>query len=1245
MLPPRMENFEPNNNQVVVNQIVTNETPYQVNRNTNALVDKPVLSDTLSITDTINEISNKAENEKPSTSPLETRLQSDDSKIKLSELTRDEVEPLTANRGENDATTSSEKLVFDNEENTIRNTDNDIYQVDDTNIGHQENDADISTIDLPRTRVETENAKDSLLLALKKYRTEESKTKLTEEFVKELIAFVKEWVQFVSVAISNDPLMISISNYVKDSFRMVEISVQIVNDRLPSDLQPFLKGFLLGTLILNVFNEGQRYKEGVYTMYADENGMSIEKNDETDFAISEPRIMSNETSATILQPWIEEIENNDASRASDEENESVAGEVKALAEVLISKRIVKELLQKKKETQKPFFATSINATSEKQTSSLPQPPLENPPIELFDTNLRVLVDKTVTDNDSVRNSRSTDTGIPISTEAVSKRWISPLQRKSAREAKYKNDVPAEVKANGFISWMKNIAESFVQPSPEKALDSIPEGPSQYESNLFDFSNTKGSPESWANSRKFGLTNEISSDYDVVTPSAVDKIFNSGDFSYGVASSLNIESGSADMSGDFDAKDNPFTSDPSPSLAEGETSGNFGVSPPMQLNNELQGPDLPEYKTDDRIAPFNIPVSNNSAKTDTQWPPSVKRTSYRSTNEDYDKMGESNAVEFNSPFGSYESQYARFSNSSPSLDNLGTASTSLPSKFEFTPPIEYEATFSALNIYTSESTPVLDSIKEDQANAIPPDQQTLSKSNNYEYPEQIPVRNTGSGNDEPKKFEFPAPPNFEPTFSALSIYGEQSTESPPEADPSLELNFQSQEYVEPTFSALSIYSVAPENNDVAKVSNTDTKHSSVDALPNSKPSNLYSNASFENQENTIPMPIDSKSNSEPSFNLADLFNETSAMQDAEKKFELQEAVSIPIADVLPPNFQVDIEAADSSQTNPYDKVSMFSILPDMNDIFSAKPSYNPYPTRQPKNLEIDDLRNDAIDTPIDTNPTYQESFDSFLMLPQEVLRPPASNESSTSDHSFADQYNDNPDVPKSEHEQSNGLATHEAVTPNTAKPAYPVVEPLQEAVPSKSNRSAKANLPSTEQDKTTNRTKPTIYSATAANLSYTVQFDLIDLSTEVEVSKAENPSTYQSSESLAEKVPEQNRTNESRDNPIDMKQNRTDDSDPLTVSPQVETTSVAYLNDSTQSDDPSTNQSCDNKTANVLPQNDKANDLNVPDNVDTRMDYNETAQDNSVVLPTERTKTDVSATLQNSEKPNDYEYTWDDEPFQ
>ena len=1240
-----MGSFESSNNQVVVQKVVKDPTARQSNRNMNIPVvdNKPLLSDTLNVRNTKNDLFTNAENEKSSVTQTETSIYTDASKTKLLELATDDVEPSSIS--DNVAALRIDIAAEDDKEDVIRSTDDDISQVEGTIIDKPTNAIGESTVDTLKSR-DTES-KDSLIIAMQQYRTYEPKTKLAEEFIKELIALAKDWVQLAASTISNDPVMISLYNNVKDSFRIIEISVQVVNDRLPSDAQPFVKGFLVGTLILNVFNEGQRYKEDVYTMYADENVTSTIVSNETDFVVSESWTMSDEADVTAAQSWTEEIETVNASKALDEETKSVVGEVQALAEVLISKRIVKELLQKKKEKEKLYFASSIIATSKEQNIPFPQPPIEKPPMELFDSNVRALVDiiRETNNNGAIEDGRSAGIDMPIPSAASSKRWTAPFRRNSARESKDSKDVPVEVKSNGFISWMKNIAESLGQQTPEKTLDSkfdelSPVKPSLFQSKIFGSTDSKENsliPESWAERQKSDFTNDDSSDYDFVAPSKVDKIFDFGEFSYGTASAVDEVSGLSGQIDDF-VQDIPFTSIPSNRNTESvtESFGTFNRSP-ILFNNEPQGFDQPENKTDERIAPFNIPIYDNSVKTDPSGPSTVKRTSYSSASKGYVKKDEPKAVEFNSPFDTYESQYARFGGSSPGFDNAGNAPINPPSKFEFTPPIEYKATFSALNIYSSESTPELDSRKEDLANIKPP--------NNYENPEQIPIRN--SEKEEPNTFEFPAPPEVEPTFSALNIYGDLSTERPPDPNSSVEPTLRSQEFVEPTFSALSIYSVAPESNDVAKVFNAETMYSSVDSPPSNDLSEVYGNEIFENQE----------TNSEPSFNLADLFNETttSTITDTDKNFETQKAVNIPISDVLPPNFQVDIEVADSSQTNQYDKVSMFSILPDMNDIFSAKPSYNPYPTRQPEILDFNDLRNDAIDTPIDTNPTYPDNSDSLFMLPQEASNPPDSKDSSNSDRSFFDRETVTPEVAQEMHVVlSHGEATQDALDVQTdttilnySEKDVTLAVASQEVVPSSSSiESTKADIPSSEQADANSRIELTTDSLTDANLSYADQVDSMVQPPEENLPKPEIPSTRQSYESLDEKVTEQDRNiQQSVDKPSEAMMSGVDNLDSSVTSPHRETSSQSHFKGSKPPVDYSSpSQSSDDIISNESLHDDTATDLKA-NNLDKSIHDGPTIRDSVVVTPAEPTTTDIPIIPQNSETFNDNDSMWDDEPFQ
>jgi hypothetical protein len=1331
MQPITVENFEPNNNPVVVvpvNQGAMDPELRQLNRNTDVLDFKLDLPDTLF-----------PKNEIPPALPAEINLQSDDNKIKISEVKSDDI--YRSSSVENDASSSKENLVVHEEKTIVYSSSTDMAQDDDTNIGQQTN--DISTLgkeesiegkigeqtnDVGTSKVEIlpaveiENAKDPQIISLQQYRKQESIAKITEEFVKSLIVFVKDWMQFIALTISNDPTVISFLNHVKELLRMVEDSLQIVNDRLPSDSQPFVKGFLVGTLILNVINEGQRYKEGVYTMYADENGLSTKILNGTDVDVNNALIMSNETNVTMPQPWSEESEMNAAYTTSDEENDPVPGEVKALAEVLISKRIVKELLQKKTETQKPFFATSVDATSEKLNFPFPQPPLEKPPIHLFDTNLQMLLYST-NDNFSILNDSTEGGDIPLPRKVLGTRWASPFLRLSSSETKRKIDAPAVVKANGFISWMKNVTESLVRPPTTNILDSI----SETKPNLLDISNTQERPQrtpgTWSNLKPFGFTKDSSLDYDFVTPSAVDKIFDFGDPSYGTNFSPSIDSITMEISDDFDVVENPFLSSPDP--IEKLSFGDFNKLP-IQFNDERLRSDKPENERDVQKAPFNTPFNNNSAKSDTQWSPTVTRTTYSSSNESFSKKEEPKKVEFSSPFDSYESQYSRFGGNNPGFGNAGAdvASTTPASMLEFTSPVEFKATSSALNIYSNEPTPVLDSKKEDVAGVRPPDQEMVGRSNNYEYPEQTPVSDTGSGNDQLKPFQFPAPPNYEPSFSALGIYNvepasndvvpvsntdklyssfevqseippagvpsfelkfqpQESVEAtfsalsiynvepasndvasisnnnnlyssskgqsdiPPAGDPSFESKFQPQESAEATFSALSIYSVEPVSNDVAPVSNNDKFSSSFAIQPNLNQQEMHGKAPFLNQDLATPVPIDSMSDSEPSFNLADLFNETVTMQDAETRFDALEAVTIPIADVLPPSFQVDIEVADTSQTNPYDKVTMFSILPDMNDIFSAKPSYNPYPTVQPEELKINDFRYDAIDTPVDSNPTYPEIVESSHILPQAMLSSSTLNKSSTIDSFFHDRETKEQEVSFPERAQSNGLGTGNETLPETTNQTFSCndvdleMPPHEVALPAISNEFTKIDPWSSEQNTTDNWVEPTLSSPADDALSSMNQFDSSILSDVVP--KSEIPTTLQSFESSFDNVMEQNSTNHIS-NPIDNPLNGTEDLVSLKSSSNVETSNKSYSKNSTQ---PSTNQRCDDVNAEVLEQNDdRANDLNVQDDVDTPIDYNRTIRDESIVSFPESSNTEnVSSSQQNYENVDNYDYIWDEEPFQ
>lgn len=1260
MLPTTKENFELNTDQVV-KQIVIVPTPISLNQNSIEQDGKAVAYEALAAQSTKDELLSIAKGE-ASTTTQATIKQTEDSKIELSV----DVEPPTDH--DIDMTSPRDIFVEDDKNDLIRNTENDLFHAIDKTVTQQTNDLEAPTIADLQKREDTEIAKDSLVAALQQYRTQESTKTVIKEFIIDMLDLLKAWMESAAATLSNDPVMISTMQYMKDSTRNIEISVQIVNDRLPSDSQPFVKGFLVGTLLLNVFNEGQKYKEDVYTLHSDEKVNTKIVNNETDVPTSEQQMIFNETDFAIAQPWIEEIGADNTLQSLDNEKEAVADEVQALAEVLITKKIVKELLQKKKEKKDPFFASSIIAIADQQNSPLPQAPMEKPPIELFDANVVELVDKSKrkTDDSNFAELSGGNAEQLISSRDASPSWAVPFLRNFANNSRDEKYVPmnskgAELNTNAFILWMQKIAKSLTAISTEKALDTTSEmsslvNPSQFQTNQFKDTKEGIQMDSWSKQQTYNVKNDFSADYDFTSPSKVEKIFDSDDFVYGKTSAQDEASRSAEIIDDFVEQDNSSIDVPiKAKKIETESFRSYNM-PPMQVNIERQGSEQLESRDGERMAPFNIPVSDDSAKSGPRWPPPTKRTSYSSIGEGYGGKDESKTVEFNAPFDTYEYQYARYGGNMPGNDSAGTAFTEPPSKFEFTPPDDYEATFSALNIYSSQPTPDLESKKVDLTNVKPPGQPTFVRSNNNGYTEKSPISNNETG--EPRKFEFPTTSNFAPTFSALSIYGGPSTESPPEADSNLDTKFQLQESVEPTFNALNIYSVAPESNDVPRVSNPEKLYSSVEAQPVRDPLNEYSNSITKNQENATPGTVDSESSSEPSFSLADLFNEATTVQDADKYFESQEAVNIPIADVLPPSFQVDIEVADGLQTNPYNNVNMFSILPDMNDIFSAKPSYNPYPTHQPDILEANDMRKDAIDTPIDTNPTYHDKNDSLYILPQELSIPTNSNESRTLDLPNMNQDTESPESRKAEHEEVNDLAIHVkdspvVINPTNSENGTALVSPQ---VPSSSNRSTIEDLPSAHhiskklpvdekqrrEDNAIAQAKQIADNPIIDRVSFPGQFDSTIQSTEEvlqafdSLPKAEFPSTSLNSERSNEKETEKDGANDLKiqdiETPINPNTNSSNNSDSLISSFQVNTSSKSFSIDSTSSDVPSS----------------KTTETNESEyDVDTSIVTNPMIQDtgNFSVSPQEPEKTDVSSTQRDSETLGDNENIWDDEPFQ
>ena len=1092
MLPTTKEKFELNTNQVV-EQIVFVPTPTSMKQNVVEVDDKHVPSETLMSQNIRDELLSSTKNEISSISQTATYLETKDRNIYLS----DDVEPPTVRDRD---TSSPHEIAADDEKNDLMlGAKNDISQVDDKTVTQQTTDAvGVTTIAGLQKREDTETAMDVLVAELSQYKGT-TKT-MMKEFVREIIDMMKVWVQSSVVTLSNDPVMISITQYVKDAIRIIEISMKLVNDRLPSDSQPFVKGFLVGTLLLNVFNEGQKYKKEVYTMYSDEKANSRNVDNYTDVTTSEPQMINNDIDFAPAEEWIRDLqniapaevwirdfehiapgegirdfENIDALETLDDEKDTLVGEVQALAEVLISKRIVKELLQKKKEKKKPYFASSMIAITDQQNSPLPQPPMETPSIEFFDANVRALVVKSKwqTDGSNFPNLSDNTGEQLISSRDTSSHWTVPFLRNFANKSRDEKFVPvpannAEKNTNAFILWMKKIATSLT--FTEKVLDETSEvpsfiSPSQSQPNQFAYSKEDLQRDPLSKRQTNNIEDDFSAYYDFTSPSKVDEIFDYEEFSYEKGLAQDAVSGSAQDIGDFNEQENSSAA-MSPNTDMGTESFRRFKMPPMQVNNERQRSEQLESKEGEKIAPFNIPVFNDSAKSGPQWPPPMKRTSYRSTGEDW--KTESKSVEFNGPFDTYGYQYARNGGSISGNDSASAASAEPPSKFEFTPSVDYDGTFSALNIYSSAPSTDFESGKIDLKNVQP--------SNNYEYTEEPAI--SSNGTDESRKFEFPAPSTFEPTFSALSIYGDPSAESPPESSSNLENNFLTQEYVEPTFSAFSVYSVTPERNDVPRVSNPEKLYSSVDGLyvesstesPPETSANLENNCLSQeyveptftafsvysvapesndaprisnpekilrdpsevlsnpipitrNQENAFPETIDSKTSSVPTFSLADLFNETTTVQDAEKLFELQDAVSIPIADILPPSFEVDLEVADRLQTNPYDNVNMFSILPDMLDTFSAKSSYNPYPTQQPEKFEVNDLMKDAIDTPIDTNPIYQEKKDFLFVLPLVVSKSTHFNELRKADLPLSNQYAESAESRKSENEEVSELTMH------------------------------------------------------------------------------------------------------------------------------------------------------------------------------------------------------------------------------
>ena len=1249
MLPTTKGNFERNSNQVVA-QTVIDQPSSSLNLNSNVppVIDKSILSDFMAGTTIKNQMQSGAANEKLITEQAITEAQANNNNIiHLSESPIDDSDPPSV--GNTDTTLSSDILLdnenknvdhstdirpvsqvmdTDNEPSQLGNNDSEPSKAANTIISQQMNDVDAPLLDVlefqddkeaAKFQDDTETAKTSLVRALQQYRTQDSMSTMTEEFIRELIALVRGWMQIAMTEISNDPLATSLTDQMMDFIRMIGISAQIVTDRLPSDSQPFLKGFLVGTLLLNVFNEGQKYKEGVFTMYSDENAQARKINNDTDVNAPDRNFDMYENDVVTSEPWVEDLDTFSASEASDSENDPVTGEVKALAEVLISKRIVKELLQKKKEQQKPYFASSIATTSEEQNKQLPRPPVDVPPLELFDSNVRWIVGSSILPSDEYPADNSADRRIP--SRALPTRWNTPLQSNVASKSKDENELLSNTKrreanANGFILWMKNIAESITKPPGESASVSLPINPSTQtqptgsNSYTYDRENSQRMPDPWSERR----VDSFSSDYDFVAPSKFDKLLNNplprppsylppielfdsatrflvdnatlrGD-EYSAESSADRLTPSRTVSTRWNA---PFLSN---------NDGKLKDKRDIAMNNARPELDQPKNELDQQTAPFNNPVSDGSVKSGPELSPPMQRTSYSSASDSSETQVESKGVQFNPSFDPYEYQYTRFGGLSQGIDTTEMASTDAPSKFEFPSPIDSEASFSALNIYSSESTP--------RTTNQPTDQPTSGIPNNDNYPKQQP--NNDSSIDGPKNFEFPEPPKFEPTFSALSIYGVPSTENPPKLDSSPELKVQSQEYVEPSFSALNIYSVLPESNDVASVSKPE--------IPIYIPPEVLNNTTYENQ--VKKSTADSIANSEPSFNLADLFNDEVTLEDTDKHFESQEAVSVPIDDVLPPNFKVDIEAMDNSRPNPYDKVSMFSIMPDMNDIFSAKPSYNPYPISQPEKLEANDMRTGAIDTPIDINPTYPEITDAPFMSPQMSLSP--TNETIKLN---LVEIPEEPDVVLQESISRTSLIVDVPfITNSTMSENGDVLEvSSQEDIPNlNATESTVIILPSTYQTSKRNET----------------------IGSKATLPKSEFPTKRKSLEGLDEIEPEPDRKNDqtkqATNTTIDAEVDHSGNLDSSELSSKVDTLSMSHTSDSVPTDI----SSLDDTTAKV--HESEQNNIAIDRNITESIDSNSTRRDNATTVSTPAL-VDVLPTLRDSETTFDDDNIWDEEPFQ